>query len=68
MDFVATDGWHRATDFCVFVRNGLVTKYYDAMEEMPLVQDLEQPCRLDAFRARLWRKKKRDEKHGNNAM
>ena len=53
------NGWHRTSGYCVYVKNGFVTRYYDLTDEDAKVEELRHPCRIDAFKARIWRRKKK---------
>ena len=52
------EGWHRSCGYLVYVDgSGLVTKMYPERDGQVSMVYLEKPCRLDAFRARMWRLK-----------
>lgn len=53
------EGWHRTSGYCVYVEDGLVTKCYPLTDGDVKMEVLKRPCRIEAFKARIWRKKKK---------
>ena len=58
------DGWHQTNGLCVSIEGGLVRHYYRADDRTMKIIKLEKPCKLNAFKVRLYRAKHKSQKVG----
>lgn len=54
--------WRRCMGYCVLVRDGKVYKYYNESQADPEIISVRKPSTLSAFKSKMWRKRRAEEK------